>query len=74
MSCSWRHPWPRGSSTSRPSWEGVAGEGEQEEGAGCPHALLHGAPGSAAHLQACPGHQSSAPGRNHHPGHRGKLA
>lgn len=55
----WRHPSPCSSSTSRPSWEGVAGEGEQEKGAGCSHSLPHGAPGSAAHLQACPGHESS---------------
>lgn len=71
---SWWHASPCSSSTSRPIWEGVAGEREQEEGADCSHTLLHGAPGSAAHLQACPGHESSTLGRNHHPGHRGKLA
>lgn len=63
-----RHPPPHS------SWERVPGEGEQEEGAGHSHTLFHGASGSAARLLACPGHESSMSGSNHHPGHQGKLA
>lgn len=62
--CSWKNPSSRSSSTSRPRWEGAAREGEQEEGAGCSHPPP-GAPGTAAHLRARPGHESSPPGTNH---------
>lgn len=53
-------------------WVQPGKESSSRRGAGCSHPPP-GALGTAAHLRAQPGHESSTPGTNHHPGHRGKL-